>query len=739
MGDDVFTPDVSLAKIRPPSLRPGVIARPALVNRLRRGGARIATVAAPAGWGKTTLLVQWAAAESRPVAWVSVDAHDEPLTLLKYFVAAIARVTAVEERLLASLSGPRPPALPALLSRAAKAVGAVPEPFLLVIDNADLIRATEARRVFLMLMTAAPAGSTIALGARTTPKVVPRDLLRQAGSVQEVRIEDLALADKDAEQVLRTENPALPAGEAAELIKRCEGWPAALFLASLLIGSSALGAPNELLAGSDRYLADYMRSEYLTQLRPRELDFVQRTSILEELNAPLCDAVLRTDDSASLLRTLARLQFVVPTGSAPDHYRYHGLFRELLARELAETAPGALTTLHRRAADWYVAHRRPASALTHAEAAGDPVRVAALLDTIALSASSCGHLQAVERAAALFDRRHHLDDYPAVAVAGSWVHAYRGRTAEANRWLAAAERGARRRGRPAAAVRPKISVVRAALCRRGPRQMLADATAALAKLSRRSPWYPQALHMHGYAVLLLGALDEADTLLTKAVTAAAQTAPETHMIALSQLSFLTRQRGDTDRADELADEASTIAVKLEGHPTTAIALAATAQSMLRHGRWAEARDLVTAAQPLTNFLTEALPWLGVGTRIELGRSYVTLHDRDAARVVVGEIDRLLDARPRLGVLVDQTRTLRNELEALETPVSAAAGLTPAELRLVPLLATHLSFREIADELQVSRNTVKTQAISIYRKLGVSGRSEAIATAEKLTIAMSRGA
>jgi LuxR family maltose regulon positive regulatory protein len=171
-----------------------------------------------------------------------------------------------------------------------------------------------------------------------------------------------------------------------------------------------------------------------------------------------------------------------------------------------------------------------------------------------------------------------------------------------------------------------------------------------------------------------------------------------------------------------------LGAELDSYPSFAAALAASAQTALRHGRWAEARELVTAARSCASELTESLPWLAVGVRLELAECYLTLRDVDAARELVAELDEILETRPDLGVLVDRAQELRQTLG--EITEERKLGLTPAEDRLLPLLATHLSFREIAEELHVSRNTVKTQAISIYRKLGVSGRSDAIAVARR---------
>ena len=193
-------------------------------------------------------------------------------------------------------------------------------------------------------------------------------------------------------------------------------------------------------------------------------------------------------------------------------------------------------------------------------------------------------------------------------------------------------------------------------------------------------------------------------------------------------------RDDHISAGELAREAHELvaAEQLEGYPSSAIELAASARVLLRHGQWDEARKHLTAARRVTPGLTDAVPWLSVRTRLELARAYVTLRDAEGARELLAEARTIQNARPGLGVLGPQTRELQEEIDAMpELAHGAVTGLTAAELRLMPLLATHLSFREIAEKLHVSRNTIKTQAISVYRKLGVSSRSDAIAEAVRI--------
>jgi LuxR family maltose regulon positive regulatory protein len=701
------------AKLRPPALRQGLVARPALVNRLRRETAPVVSVVAPAGYGKTTLLAQWAAAEARPVAWLSIDARDnDVVVLLAHVVAAL------------DLGGSDRPTA----DRAARLV-AKRRPFLFVVDNADLLHASEACRLLAQLIAHAPKGSAVALGARTVPKQAVA-AARTGALVRELWSGDLALSGREARSLLESANPELSEEDTAELIAVCEGWPAALFLAALSLRDDANRSRPSSFGGGDRYLADYIRAEYLSRLRPRDVRFLRRTAILDELSGPLCDSLLRDEGSDLVLRRFARAGLVLPVaadGRSP--YRLHHLFRELLLRELLEEEPELIAPLHRRAATWYEKAGEADAALRHAGAAGDAGRVAALVAAVALRASSRSRLAEVERSIGRFEESEQLDRYPAVALHGSRIHAFGGRAAEAERWLEVAERGARRRNRDAAALRPGVAIVRAALCRQGPQRMLADADAALAGLPRRSQWHQEGLLMRGFAAALLGDTGDADTVLAAAGLAAqAGGCAETQMLAAAERSLLARTHGDQALADSLAAEARELAAgtELEGCPTAALAAAAAARAALAHGRIDEARELTAAALELTPSLTEALPWLAVATRLELARCSLLCGDGQAAGALLAEIDILLELRPLLGVLVDETRNLRYEAETLTRRDAAPAGLTPAELRLLPLLATHLTFREIATELDVSRNTVKTQAISIYRKLGVSGRSEAIA-------------
>jgi LuxR family maltose regulon positive regulatory protein len=242
-----------------------------------------------------------------------------------------------------------------------------------------------------------------------------------------------------------------------------------------------------------------------------------------------------------------------------------------------------------------------------------------------------------------------------------------------------------------------------------------------------------AIGLGGVSLLLAGDDLAADAVFAEAAeTAERLDAPVALSLALAERSLIAGERGDHPAAEAFARRASEIVEEngLQSYPTRGGVLAASARAALRHGRWDEARAELAAAADIVHELTGTLPWLSVQVRLELGRAYLALRDAAAARRLLGEAQELLDGR-ELGTLAAQAQELAAELAELDRGTGSGSSLTAAELRLLPLLTTHLSFRELADRLFVSRNTLKTQAISIYRKLGASSRSEAIARAVEL--------
>ena len=660
----------------PPPARRGVVARTALVTRLCAADAPVVTIVAPAGYGKTALLLQWVERDRRPSVWPGADEVAD----------AIARA-----------SGPT----------------------LVVLDGVAPPAGVET------LAAALPAGSTLALAARREP-ALPLARMRAEGRLLELGADDLAFTRREAQSLLRHAGVLLPGPEAAELERRTEGWPVGLSLAALSLRS---GGDPWTFAGDDRYVTDYLRAEVLDRLTPSVRAFAMRISVLERMTPAMCDAVLERKDSARRLEALERASlFVVPLDRSRRAYRYRRLVREFLRAELERHDPELARELNRRAAAWCEANGAAEAAIDHAAEAGDLDEVALLASRPALPAYQEGRVVAVERWFRLLAGLSTLDRHPDLCVAGSWIHALRGRAADSHRWADAAERGL-------AADDPRRRLLRALRCCDGAAQMLDDATAACAALEPGSHWQPTALLALGAARRLAGDEDAADAALAHAVEAAAAAgAADTQVTALSARSLVAAQHGTHAEADALVRDADAVAGsgRLGASAARALQLAASARAALYRCDRERASADVAHAGKLRPLLTHAAPWLSVQAGVELARAQLALADVEAARSMLNEVEAILRIRPGLGALVEEAAVLRAQVCALEEPDGRwASSLTSAELRLLPLLGTHLSFREIGERLFVSRNTVKTQAISVYRKFGVSSRSDAIARAVEL--------
>jgi LuxR family maltose regulon positive regulatory protein len=725
------------AKVQVPAPRPGSVSRTALVNRLRAGrSAPVIAITAPAGYGKTTALAQWAERDERPFAWVSVDERDDdPAVLLRHLAAALEGCEQLDPSVLRAVRAPGKSLWTSAVPRLASALASLESPTVVVLDDAGVLRSQESIELLTVLAQHIGEGSTLALSGRMLPQL-PIAQLRASGRLFEIGPELLALNRREAEGLLRASGVDITDEQVAALVELTEGWAAGLYIAALAIRDGG-GRDAAVFTGDDRYLADYLRSACLSTLPPERLDFLRRTSMLEWMSGKLCDAVLETTEAAGELEALeGEGLFLVPLDHRREQFRYHGLFRDLLGRELEQHEAASVAPLHRRAAAWFETAGYSDAAISHAAAAGDIENVARLVGALALSECDAGRVAAVEAWLGFF-KNAELDRYPAVAAAGAWVHALRGHVMESERWLAAAEIGIAVNPLPigAASARPLIALVRAALCRDGVDRMRADAETAVIGLPVGDARRAQALVLLGVAQKLNDCADAADETLERAAEEArANGATATLIAALTERALVAVRRDDFEAAERLALEARAVGSGAAPAETAFGALAAvvSARVLLRYGHFDEARAELATAERLRPTVTRVIPWLGVQMLREFARARLALRDTDSARDLATEAAAILGRRPDLGVVGQHVGELRAELDGDRNGhAGKASRLTGAELRLLPLLSTHLSFREIGVRLYVSRNTIKTQAISVYRKLGVSSRSDAIAEAARL--------
>ena len=730
--------DLLPSKLAIPAQRRGSLRRTPLVSRLRATSeARYVSIAAPAGYGKTTLLAQWAAKDARPFAWVSLDdADNDPVVLLSYIAAALNAAEPVDRRVFRGVAAGGTALWSTAVPRLGSAIASVTAPVVIVLDDVHLLTDERSLDAVDALALHVPPGSLLVFAGRGEA-ALSLARYRAKGELLEIGPAELALTDSEAGALLAQAGVNVSEDEACALNDRAEGWAAGLYLAALSLQASP-GPAAEQFAGDDRFVTDYLRAEHFAHLKPEEIEFLTRTAVLDRMTGAFCDAVLDRTDSATMLAALERANlFVVALDHHSGWYRYHHLFREMLRAELERREPALVAELHRRAAAWCVENNIPDWAVEHSSAAGEVDLTATLVAANALPLYRDGRVATLERWFAAFDEPQLLARYPAVAVFGTWVHALRGRPDDTERWALAVESSDYDGPMPDGSVslRPWAALVRALLCRRGVDQMRADAELAIDELSPQSPWLPIAMMIHGVSVLLGGDADAGEPLLERAgEAAAAGGATYAGVVAYAELALLAFDRGDLDAAEaQLARGHQFISDTEPGdYVSAAILYAAEARIALAGGQGARAQEALVVAHRLRPAITHALSWFGVQTTLELAHAHLELADADGARTLCLEVDDLLHRRPDLGVLVARTVQLREELASFSAPVSGwASTLTTAELRLLPLLTTHLTFREIAERLFVSRNTVKTQAISVYRKLDATSRSEAIERAIEL--------
>ena len=329
-------------------------------------------VAAPAGYGKSTLVAQWCDLDPRASGWVQLGhGDDDPVVLLARVVAALERTGPVRGDLLDELSR-RPPRIDEVVLPLLAAELGERDPFVLVLDDLHLITAEQSRAILGFLVDQVRCGSQLVLVARGDPGV-PLGRLRASGDLAEIGITVLALDAMETRDVAASGRLELSKDAAAALRKRTEGWAAAVALATRSLHAREDADVRAAgLSGDQQQIADYLLEEVLER-QPQHLKrFLLGTSIVDRMTAPLCDAVLGIDDAAGSLEALARSNaFVVPLDDHREWYRYHHLFSDFLRAELKRRHPELLPVYLRRAAGWCESHGTAGEAFAYAYESGD--------------------------------------------------------------------------------------------------------------------------------------------------------------------------------------------------------------------------------------------------------------------------------------------------------------------------------------------------------------------------------
>ena len=550
----------------------------------------------------------------------------------------------------------------------------------------------------------------------------------------------LSLTREEASSLLAGAGLVLGEDEVAELHRRTEGWPAGLYLAALYLREGGLlGGAAVSFSGDDRFVSDYVESEFLGRISRRQRVFLTRTAVLERMSGPLCEAVLDMPGAAGTLADLARSNMLlVPLDRRGEWYRYHHLFRDMLLAQLHRRDPGLMPVLRRRAAQWCMRNGRPEEGLEYSIAAGDVDTAALLVAELGVPTHRQGRFTTLQRWFRWLEDRGGIEGHPMAAVLAGLFFALTGRPVEAGRWADVVdhwEENAAEHEAPYAEAH--AAILRALMCRHGVERVRADAEEAVRRCAAQHIVTPAPALYLGLARILSGDLDGGDASFADAISAGEQAgAHETLAVTLSERSLVAMARSQWSTADMLATQAAAVLRRagINESYATPLACAVQARAALHRGDVHAARQELLSAQRLRHLLTYAMPQLAVQARIELARVHLAVADVAGARTLMREIDELLLRRPGLGNLVGEAHGLQARLaQERTTSTPGASSLTAAELRLLPLLTTHMSLPEIAEELSLSHHTVKSQAYSVYRKLGASSRSQAVTRSRELML------
>ncbi len=378
-------------KLYLPPLRPKIVKRDDLIQRLNNGLHRKLTlISAPAGFGKSTLVSQWAMVCARSVGWLSLDEQDSDLTrFFAYVVAALETISAeITPQTAALLQAPQLPATNHLLTTLINEIAVAPEPFILILDDYHSITAPKIDEALTFLIEHMPPQMHLVITTREDPQL-PLSRLRVRGQMTELRVADLRFTAEEASEFLnRGMGLVLSAENVAALEARTEGWIAGLQLAAIALQTKnhdqSVGDKNrfiETFTGGHHFILDYLVEEVLANQSEDVRDFLLQTAILKRLSSPLCDAVTGESNSKTVLNHLLHDNlFLIPLDSTRRWFRYHHLFGEVLHTRLLEEQPDRVRLLHQRASDWHAQHGDSTEAIEHAFAANDFERAANLLE-----------------------------------------------------------------------------------------------------------------------------------------------------------------------------------------------------------------------------------------------------------------------------------------------------------------------------------------------------------------------
>ena len=730
-------------KLHAPAPRIEWVPRPELTDYLSAHAAtKLVLVDAPAGFGKTTLMAQWraSAAERRPFAWVSLDpADNDPGRLWWHVISSVQRACPDfgGEDVLGTLRVQAPEFTATVLPSLVNALTALGRPVVLVLDDYHVITERACHQQLNFLLAHLPSSVQLVLTTRVDPPL-RLGRLRAAGQLLDIRPSQLRLAPAHvAALVHAVSGVELIGSDLADLVARTEGWPAGVYLAALSL--RGYPSPHEFIgqfSGDNRFIGDFLAEEVLSRQPPEVRQFLVRTSVLGRFCAPLGAAVSGVANPAEILGLLERDNlFIVPLDETRQWFRYHHLFRQVLRSHLARAEPDLVPALHQAASAWHQLHGSADEAICHAMASGDFRLAIDLIADYWFGYVSSGQVSTVHNwIRALGDSR--IAASPLAAHCAAWTAAMSGDRQSARRWVPVIETAADEGPLPDGmrSLRSSAAMLRGAYGFDGLLVMRESAaTAARLETDPASPWYALARWALGYSLYMAGEPEAAARPLEEAARNEASL-PLTRIVASATLALIAVEDGRLPRAGELVHDALSLADRDEIRQTPSASLAHIAAGTLfaAQGQLDQARGQLEQALQSRQGIAGSSPWPTFVATLTLGQVVLDQGNRARAERLAGA------AREVLTELPDGADAQRARLEALEGRLASprraavlAEPLTGREEAVLRLFDGDRSLRKIAKELYVSLNTVKTHTQSIYRKLGVSDRKDAVARGHDL--------
>jgi len=705
-----------------------------VVAALRGARVPLVLISAPAGSGKSVSLIQWAAQDDRPVGWVQLDAADnDPVVFVTYIAAALDSVIGIDAQVFDLLTVRKPRIREEVIPRIGAALMLAP-PFALVLDDGQFVENEECWDQVATLLEHLPEGATVALASRCDPPLALARM-RAHGNLCELRLDALVLDRAETAQLLDLQGLSDDDETVTALLAATEGWATGLYLAALASHGRDSGEWLGQVRGDQRDIAAFLLDEVFERQSADLQEFLLRTSILKQLTAPVCAALTGRADAGAVLSTLARDNlFVTALDDHGEAFRYHHLFAELLETRLERLHADDVVPLHRKAAEWLDRNGEPAAAVEHWLAAGD---VASTVEPVARTYYQyveCGRSESARRLFDLFSEQQLLS-YPGLAITAGWLYAGMiGTPEEQARWTSLMRTYRFEDEHPspdgATSLLSSYTLLMAELAPDGLTQMRDGFKLCCELETRRADeWYLMARQGYARALYLLGDAQRARKALLRLRPELSLRIDRTVLAAL--LALVAMDEGDWDEAETLTRHAASWESSLDFDLDPGFCMYLETQlahlRLLSHQGDPTTMDVAGRVDAYAGRMIHRAPWLLLLADVMLGEVALEQGDLIQARRWSARAAATVKEYPDAGMLGRRSRSL---VAAIEERMYGES-VTPAEQRVLDLLPTHLTEKEMAARLYLSTATVKSHRRSIYRKLGVNTRGEAVARARGL--------